>query len=290
MPGQGGLSRTPLFGAQHADRYDRQSLIREYEEKFDAHLIVMIDQIFAAGTTLLQELLSELDRDRPLHLILASPGGDPEVAVRLLRALQAATNKDLTIIVPDMAKSAATLMCLGADRILMAPASDLGPVDPQFPLGANLVPAKEIQRAVRRAEERIAAVPESYPLYSGLLVDLDLTIFEAAVTATDRSYSQIEEALRCRGLSATAAKTLADTLRGPLVDESTSHGATIGPDAAKELGLPVEIVDTQSEQWSYVWALWTRYFQLGAWPAGDGRVYEGRTASQVYIPPPFPQA
>lgn len=283
MPGQGGLSRTPLFSAQHADRYDRQRLISDYQKTFDVNLIVLIDQIFAPSTTLLQELLSGLDHMRPLHLVLASPGGDPEVAVRLLRSLQAAT-PELTIIVPDMAKSAATLMCLGADKILMAPSSDLGPVDPQFYIGQNLVPAKEIVRAVQRAEDRVAAVPDSFPLYSSLLAEIDMTIYEAAVTATDRSYGQIEEALRCRGLEPGDAKRLAEDLRGPLVNESTSHGSTIGPDAALGFGLPVEVADTQGEQWSYIWALWTRYYHLGAWPAGAWRVYEGHTASQI-LPP-----
>ena len=33
---------------------------------------------------------------------------------------------------PNKAKSAATMVCLGASEILMGPSSELGPVDPQF--------------------------------------------------------------------------------------------------------------------------------------------------------------
>jgi ClpP class serine protease len=128
--------RTPLFEAQHASRYDRQALIRSYEELTDAALIVLIDQIFPEGMTLLEELLFDCDPTKPLHLLLASPGGDGETAIRMVRSIQARCS-ELTVIVPDMAKSAATLLCLGADKILMGPAGDLGPVDPQFPLPAG---------------------------------------------------------------------------------------------------------------------------------------------------------
>ena len=40
----------------------------------------------------------------------------------------------LRMIVPDLAKSAATLMVLGADSILMSDTSELGPIDPQVVL------------------------------------------------------------------------------------------------------------------------------------------------------------
>jgi ClpP class serine protease len=53
------------------------------------------------------------------------------------------------VIVPDFAKSAATLMAIGAHRILMGPASDLGPIDPQFQFpDGSLVAAKDVIAAV----------------------------------------------------------------------------------------------------------------------------------------------
>ncbi len=47
-------------------------------------------------------------------------------------------NAAFRIIVPDMAKSAGTLMTFGADQILMSDTSELGPIDPQIPhVGAS---------------------------------------------------------------------------------------------------------------------------------------------------------
>lgn len=156
--------RTPLFHAHHAERYGRQGLISEYERLTGASLIVVIDQIFPVNITLLEELLFELDSTRPLHVLLASPGGGGETAIRMVRSLQLRCSS-LTMILPDMAKSAATLMCLGADSIVLGPGGDLGPVDPQFQLGSrSLASAKEIVAAVDEAEKRITRNPHPSPL------------------------------------------------------------------------------------------------------------------------------
>lgn len=272
--------RTPLFSAQHAERYARQQLIKQYEELTGARLVVMIDQVFNYGVTLLEELLAGCDRAQPLHLMLSSPGGDGEIAVRLLRAMQARCSR-LTIIVPDMAKSAATIMCLGADELLMGPASDLGPVDPQFQVNGRLVGAKEIEQAVKSAEARVQAAPEAFPLYAGLLADVNMVMVEQARSAMARSYDLIREALACADRTPEECTVLAEALRGPLVDEPVYHGATVGPDQARALGLPVTTADVDGEAWQLIWGLWTRYFQIGAWPAGSVAVYEGRLASQI---------
>jgi hypothetical protein len=274
------ITRTPLFVAQHSERYARQAIIREYEELTGASLIVVIDALFDHSVTLLEELLSVASKDRPLHLMLSSPGGDGEVAVRLVRALQARCS-ELTVIVPDMAKSAATILCLGADRILMSPSSDLGPVDPQFRVGDRLVGAKEIERAVANADERVQAAPDTYPLYAGLLADVNMLMVEQARSQMDRSYDLLKESLICSGRDAAASVELANRLKGPLVDEAMTHSATVGPVHAQDLGLPVEVADLDGREWQLIWELWTRYFALGAWPAGNKFIYEGNRASQI---------
>ncbi|WP_413631329.1 SDH family Clp fold serine proteinase [Microbacterium sp. SSM24] len=240
----------------------------------------MIDQVFPYATTLVEELLTGADSSKPLHLLLSTPGGDGEVAVRLVRAMKARCT-ELTIIVPDMAKSAGTIMCLGADRIIMAAGSDLGPIDPQMQIGGSLVGAREIDQALRDAEERVAAEPNAFPLYAGLLSDVNMLMIEQARSATARTYDLIDEALTCRGLNEEARKAITEAIRGPLVDDAKNHAATVGPELAAKMGLPVELADPASDSWHLIWSLWTRYFQLGAWPAAQNAVYEGQRASQV---------
>lgn len=273
--------RTPLFHAQHAARYGRQGLIAEYEDLVDANLIVVIDAIFAENLTLLEELLFDLDPSRPLHVLLASPGGDGETAIRMVRSMQARCS-GLTMLIPDMAKSAATLVCLGADEIVMGPVGDLGPVDPQFQLGNRLVGAKDIVAAVDEAEQRVTANPETYALFSGLLSDVNMLMVEQARNAIDRSSALVKEALGSqRTRSPDETEALAAKLQAPLIDDSASHSAVLPAKIAASLGLPVTSADPASKSWALIWSLWTRYFALGCFPAGSTAVYEGRRASQV---------
>jgi hypothetical protein len=63
---------------------------------------------------------------------LDSPGGDPHAAYKLMLDLRSRC-RTLRVVIPDYAKSAATLFALGMDVIFMAPAAELGPLDIQIP-------------------------------------------------------------------------------------------------------------------------------------------------------------
>ena len=77
----------------------------------------------------------------------------------------------------------------------MGPLGDLGPVDPQFPLGDRLVGAKDIVAAVDEAEERVTAHPETFALFSGLLSDVNMLMVEQARSGINRSSALVKEAL-----------------------------------------------------------------------------------------------
>ncbi len=66
-----------------------------------------------------------------LNLILHSPGGDGAV-VETVVSLCRTHCKKFRVIVPTEAKSAATMIALGADEIVMGPPSELGPIDAQI--------------------------------------------------------------------------------------------------------------------------------------------------------------
>jgi hypothetical protein len=245
----------------------------------------MIDQIFADNMTYLEELLHPLDASRPLHVLLASPGGDGETAIRIVRSLQARCT-ELTILLPDMAKSAATILCLGADRLVFGPGGDLGPVDPQmrYPNG-TLASAKELVEAVDEAERRITANPETYPLFANLLAEVTMIMVEQARYALARSGALVKEGLAAAtGRTPEAVEQLALALQQPLIEEPTSHSAVISCDAANKFGLPAEAAVPDSEEWALIWSLWTRYFTLGAFPVGSVAVYEGDRVSQIIRP------
>lgn len=280
--------RTPLFEAENAARYERQELIERYEAITGATLIVIIDAIYPENMTFMEELLFDADPERPMHVLLGSPGGDGETAIRMVRSLQARCCK-LTVVVPDMAKSAGTLLCLGADEIVMGPSGDLGPVDPQFAIGRRgLVGAKEIVAAIDEAERRVTSAPDTFALFASLLADVNMLMFQQAKSAIDRSESLMREALGCAtGRTDIEVSKLAGALKEPLIDEPTSHNAVVSAGQAEKWGLPVRAADLASEEWHLVWSLWTRYFTMGCFPAGPTAVYEGRRASRIMEPPTY---
>lgn len=278
-------ARTPLYQAEHSNRYDRQDLIQKYESLTGANLIVVIDQITPTNMTVLEDLLFDCTPSKDLHLLLASPGGDGETALRMVRSMQQRCT-ELTVIVPDMAKSAATILCLGAHHILMGPGGDLGPIDPQMILTGEdgrqtMASAKEIVAAVSDAESRITANPSAFPLFASLLAEVNMLMVKQAEAALSRSESLMREALAAQGRNDNEVSSLAKTLKQPLIDAPASHSAVISVDHAIRFGLPATRADINSDQWRLIWALWTRYFTMRCWPAGTEAIYEGAKASHA---------
>ena len=268
--------RSPLFEAQQAPRYERQRLIREYQEANACRLVVMKDYIFAHNITPFEDTLFDANPDEDLHLMLDTLGGDGETALRLIRQAQSRC-RELTIIVPDQAKSAGTLFALGAHHIYMGPTSDLGPIDPQLMLPDNsIVAARAIIDAVEEAERRIQQNPATYPLHVSLLESVTALTVQQARDELDRTDDLLRAALACPSTrSDEEIDGLVQRLRRPLI-ETKSHGAVISAREASGFGMPVEEADFSSARWQSIWRLWTKYAVLNA-----TRVYEGQTASYM---------
>lgn len=238
-------------------------MIRQYQAEFGCRLIVVIDQIFPDGIAFLEDLVYDASPDEDLHLLLDSPGGDGETAIRMVRSMQARC-RELTVIVPDQAKSAATLIALGAHHLLMGPTSDLGPIDPQFRLrredGWDLVAAKDVVAAADAAMEAVTHSPDTFPLHASLLADVNALMVQSARTAILRSDDLLREALESnpdRGPAEVAA--LSTALHGPLIVDPRSHAAPFGAAAVAAAGLPGLPCDPASRQWQMIWRLYAKY-------------------------------
>ncbi len=160
----------------------------------------------------------------------------------------------------------------------MGPTSDLGPVDPQFEFGDELVSAKDIIAAVEKALDDVAGRPDTYPLHSALLADVNALKVEQARSALARTDDLVREALQSNPAhSDSDVDDLVQRLHEPLIEAPKDHAAIFGAEYAQKLGLPVTICDPASDQWKRIWQLWMHYFALG--PA---RIYESELASQVH--------
>lgn len=103
-----------------------------------------------------------------LSVIIDSPGGDGPTAEKLIELCRAYC-KQLHVIVPNRAKSAATIIALGADRIIMGHCSELGPIDaqvifmlgglPRFVSAQSFIDAKDALQ--KEYAERLAKNPKA---------------------------------------------------------------------------------------------------------------------------------
>ena len=67
----------------------------------------------------------------PLDVLVHSPGGSPAATESLVKLLRSRFTA-IRFIVPHTAKSAATMLALSGDEILLGDAAELGPIDPQL--------------------------------------------------------------------------------------------------------------------------------------------------------------
>jgi hypothetical protein len=110
--------------------------------------------------------------ERSLDLIVHSPGGLPSSAEQLVRYLRTRFD-NIRAIIPLQAKSAATMIALGCDEILLGAHSELGPIDPQIPMpvpeGQRFSPALAILRDFERAKREIGQNVNTLPAWTPIL-------------------------------------------------------------------------------------------------------------------------
>lgn len=81
----------------------------------------------------LRELEGEVDQ---LDLILHTGGGEVQTARKLVSMMYQKANK-VCVLIPYKAHSAGTLICLGADQVVMGPVAELSPIDPHISMRGN---------------------------------------------------------------------------------------------------------------------------------------------------------
>jgi Serine dehydrogenase proteinase len=127
------------------------------------------------------EVCNGLDNHSQLDLILHSPGGSPQAAEQMVEYLRTRFSY-IRAIVPLQAKSAATMVALGCDEIVMADHSELGPIDPQIlvpvPEGNRFAPAhailRDFERAKTECEQNVNSIVAWTPIlrsYAGGLIE-----------------------------------------------------------------------------------------------------------------------
>lgn len=271
-----GQGRYQFFDVALLSRHRRRKLIREIEAATGRTLLCYVSRgpITTSDTYDLIRLLDMIESGKPITLLVDSPGGLIDAAEKMVHLLREACGSPsspgghLEVVVPHQAKSAATLIALGADRILMSDSSELGPIDPQIPYASGMVPAFVLLRAYKEAERRCAEHTDN-PAFADAFRSFNPVLVTRAKQAVSRARTCAENLLKRQGGNYTAAP---DILMD--VDRFPSHSQMIDWRTATDIGIPqVEHLDRQSELWQRYWRL---YRHLSLVCGAGGRVLESR--------------
>ena len=260
-------SRTPLFEANNAARYQRQTIIREIQSRTGRRLLCYVsgNECIINNNDIrpFVDLLHHVRLGERLDLLLHTGGGSGDAAEKLVRMMRRRIGQaEFRVIVPEMAKSAGTLMVLGSDCVVMSDMSELGPIDPQmrFADSSGLVRWHPVQNYLDAYEEYSDAVNQNPNNVAAqiMLGKLDPATVKLCQAARERT-RRCAEGLLHRGMFREAGnwtrtvEDLLDTVRW------LSHSQMISWEDAQHpnLGLVVEHLDQQSDEWQEYWRLYS---------------------------------
>jgi len=247
------------------DREDRFLLLDCLEKMRQSKVLVYFAYTPLDDSILvpLYKQLKEIGHTQKIDLILHSYGGAVDTPFKVVSLIREFC-QEFAVIVPFAAKSAASMVVLGADEVVMGPFSELGPIDPlvKHPVYKDVwVPVQAVrycidylQRSIVNSQDPEVASFISTPLLQKLdpwlIGDYEKTL---------KASRQYAEALLTRYMLREAQQSI------PLVVEALtegyfSHGYPIGRREAKELGL--KVIEADEELWDVIWKLYLGYEEL----------------------------
>lgn len=208
----------------------------------------------------------DLDKyDEKVDLILDSPGGMPYAAEKIVRIFRAYAD-DFRVVIPSQAMSAATLISLGADEIVMSPTSKMGPIDPQMVYqtdsGTTLRPAKSFveayQELVRSTQQAVVNDTPPDP-FLHQLSQTDLSWVIECARAREATETIAQDLLKLSMMEGEDDEEVEAAVEEIIeLGEQVHHGRPFYYGQADDLGLEVEEMDLESEEWEAVWELFVR--------------------------------
>ncbi|HEX5493989.1 MAG TPA: hypothetical protein VFX70_05360 [Mycobacteriales bacterium] len=259
-------SKTPLFQAINSARYQRQALIRDIQETMGTKLICYVAGIAAPvdreDVVCFVDLLHNISHGQSIDLLLQTGGGDIDAAEKLMAMVRKkAETGQVRIIVPNYAKSAGTLMALGADCIIMSDTSELGSIDPQIVRSdhnGNRVrhSVKNYIDAYKANKQALVDNPNDVAaqLMMSKLDPETVQLFESIMTrAREFAENQLKRGMMSGGGNwSQAVNVLLNTTR------FQTHGQPISWEDASDpaIGLTVDYLDPNDGLWLQIWQLY----------------------------------
>ncbi|MEI8173504.1 MAG: hypothetical protein WCH07_08485 [Deltaproteobacteria bacterium] len=253
----------------------RKELINQIQSIRNSKIITYItgdrqpvsSQIAEDAVRPLYDQLLSTGKNKRIDLFLYSRGGDVSVPWRIVSMFREFCDH-LTVIVPYKAHSAATLISLGADEIVMGKKAELSPIDPtltKVTVGETAGPPQEI--SVEDVNSYLSFIKERANIndqkaLSEMVTILANNIGPLTLGNVNRQNSHIR--LVARKLLTSRKEKLEEAKINSIIETLTekiySHGHAIGRKEAQEIGLPIKMPEEKLQ--NLIWDLYLEYERL----------------------------
>lgn len=256
----------------------RQNKIKEIETLTGRRLLVYVANVNRSESTLnledktgFSDLVQDIE-ETDVDFLINSPGGFAEVTETIVGMLRSKF-KSIRFAVPNLAKSAATLLVLSGDELLLDYRSELGPIDPQvqYPSidGQKREAAEDILDGFEEIKKELTEKgPAATTAYVPLLNKYTVGLLRGCENAKKLSRTLATNWLTTYMFGSETVSEKPEKIAAYFASrgETLSHSRAILIDKCIELGLKVadlrksENVTLAEKLW-YLWCLYELHFE-----------------------------
>jgi hypothetical protein len=293
------LQEHDIFTAQRAKRVELLEKMERHSEGYSsvgyvAFLCSDTASIDSQDIPAMADALLSLGEVDQLNLIINGPGGDGTIAEKIIQLCRSHCRR-FRVVVPNRAKSAATIVALGSDEIVMGYCSELGPIDAQVIIVVAGVPRyisaqsfidskasleEEYYKTVKEKKDpkavlqQIATLDMPFIDHCGKLMEFSREV--ARKCLNDHMFSDVK--------SVSAKKQMVETVLKGLssVDTFKVHGRMInGISAKNDLKLEVKLLGKADEFWKGIWQYYVRAEMMLSRLPGSSKLIE--TKNEILV-------
>lgn len=237
-----------------------------------------------------------------LDVILHSPGGSPEATESIVKLLRSRFT-DIRFIIPSIAKSAATMLSMSGNEIILGEYAELGPTDPQMIINGRFSPAHAILTQFQSAQEELRKNRDSIGAWLPILQMYGPSLLSDCKNAIALTETLVKEWLAKYMLNGESrAKSKASAISKFLAgSKHLSHGRSIDIDELIAKGVKIKKGSEYSPSLAEIiqdinYTITATFLMTGAYKIienslGKGmyRVVQQQQAIQLPVPSPIQQ-
>lgn len=183
---------------------------------------------------------------KEIDVIIHSPGGSPEATESLVDLLRKRFTS-IRFIIPSIAKSAATMLAMSGNEIILGTDAELGPTDPQMIINGMGNPAHCILKQFDLAKREIAKDNSNLPAWLPIIQQYGPSLLISCNNAIDLTKKLVARWLAMYMLkNQDKAKSKAAIISRYLAGDHLSHSRSIDISALKKKGVKIKYANDLS--------------------------------------------